>query len=154
MLHVKHHFISLNHSNNLIEFYNKSNNVSSFRDTFPLNISKTDNGLVNSILSKVKDVAEDLVGKKLFLDNAEIVLWPEGSFMDMHFDHETDEIAVILYLNDDYIGGETEFIYQGEKKKINPEAGKALFFKGTDIDHGVSRIEKGSRYTLAVWYTR
>ena len=58
----------------------------------------------------------------------------------------------IVYLNDDYGGGELLF-EDGQKFKL--EKNSCIFFKG-DIKnrHEVLEITEGKRYTLPAWYTK
>lgn len=60
-------------------------------------------------------------------------------------------LSVLLYLNDDYEGGEIEFRHSGIKFK--PEAGSVLFFPSNFLYvHEVYPITKGPRYALPNWY--
>lgn len=63
----------------------------------------------------------------------------------------TRVLSVLLYLNDDYEGGEIEF--QHSKIKIKPEAGSILFFPSNFLYvHEVYPVTKGPRYSLPNWY--
>lgn len=60
-------------------------------------------------------------------------------------------LSVLLYLNDDYDGGEIEFRHSGIKFK--PEAGSVLFFPSNFLYvHEVYPVTKGPRYALPNWY--
>ena len=60
-------------------------------------------------------------------------------------------LSVLLYLNDDYEGGEIEFRHSGIKFK--PEAGSVLFFPSNFLYvHEVYPVTKGPRYALPNWY--
>lgn len=60
-------------------------------------------------------------------------------------------LSVLLYLNDDYEGGEIEFKHSGIKFK--PEAGSVLFFPSNFLYvHEVYPVTKGPRYALPNWY--
>jgi predicted 2-oxoglutarate/Fe(II)-dependent dioxygenase YbiX len=60
-------------------------------------------------------------------------------------------LSVLLYLNDDYEGGEIEFRHSGIKFK--PEAGSVLFFPSNFLFvHEVYPVTKGPRYALPNWY--
>lgn len=60
-------------------------------------------------------------------------------------------LSVLLYLNDDYEGGELEFRHSGIKLK--PEAGSVLFFPSNFLYvHEVYPVTKGPRYALPNWY--
>jgi leucine proline-enriched proteoglycan (leprecan) len=58
----------------------------------------------------------------------------------------------IIYLNDDYEGGETYF--PGFGVRIKPEPGlMVLFGSGPEYVHGVTKVRSGRRYTYAGWFT-
>lgn len=62
--------------------------------------------------------------------------------------------SCVLYLNDDYSGGELYFRDQGID--VRPEAGSiAIFNNGIDYMHGVREVLPGpTRYTLATYITK
>jgi hypothetical protein len=88
------------------------------------------------------------VNDKLFISHTEIVKWPTNTAQGAHFDFSFAPCTTILYLNDNYEGGET-FL---EKKIITPKKGNLIFFKGKTIEHGVKKITKGTRYTIPCWW--
>jgi len=60
-------------------------------------------------------------------------------------------LSVLLYLNDDYEGGEIEFRHSDIKFK--PKAGSVLFFPSNFLYvHEVYPVTKGLRYALPNWY--
>ncbi len=98
----------------------------------------------------------------LYSDTAQLVRWHEGIELQPHVDNmEPDgrpnisphrSFSSILYLNDDYEGGETYF--PGHGIRIKPTAGALVVFgAGAEYVHGVSRVTKGLRYTYAGWFT-
>lgn len=63
----------------------------------------------------------------------------------------TRVLSVLLYLNDDYEGGEIEFRHSDIK--IKPEPGSVLFFPSNFLYvHEVYPVTKGPRYALPNWY--
>ena len=84
---------------------------------------------------------------KFNLDKMEIVKRYKGSYMDAHVD-KTDKLAFIIYLNDDYDGGET---FIGDIT-INPKRGRLVLFSNGSIKHGVNLITEGTRYILIGWF--
>lgn len=76
---------------------------------------------------------------------------PEGSEMPSHRDYPWRCKSAILYLNDDFEGGETCF---ADGKKIRPETGKIVIFDGSNVDHEVAPVRGGSRYNVSLWWTR
>tara|TARA_B110000503_G_C7097390_1_gene392259 strand:- start:292 stop:1452 length:1161 start_codon:yes stop_codon:yes gene_type:complete len=60
------------------------------------------------------------------------------------------EYVSLLYLNDDYIGGE---LYIPEIEfTLKPKAGTLLCFPGGKLKHGVQPITSGARYTCIAWW--
>ncbi len=91
-------------------------------------------------------------GRQMALDAYQIVVWPKGSEQPAHIDDRREETryAAIVYLNDDFAGGQTFFEnadFQGQ-----PQTGRLIAFPGRDLRHGVRRITSGTRYTLALWF--
>lgn len=62
------------------------------------------------------------------------------------------EVGCVMYLNDEYEGGEIYFpAYDIE---IKPKAGDLIFFPGSNLYmHGVREIKSGIRYTFTTFYT-
>lgn len=63
----------------------------------------------------------------------------------------TRVLSVLLYLNDDYEGGEIEFRHSD--LVIKPDPGSVLFFPSNFLYvHEVHPVTKGPRYALPNWY--
>jgi predicted 2-oxoglutarate/Fe(II)-dependent dioxygenase YbiX len=114
-------------------------------------------------------------GKRLcFLYEPYLRKYPPGSYLKMHADAEgyygngpeplrnydpgnpmsevLNECSSILYLNDDYEGGELYF--EGLDLLVKPKANQLIFFpSGAEFRHEVKPVIKGDRYTLASFYT-
>ncbi len=62
------------------------------------------------------------------------------------------DVGCVMYLNDDYEGGEIYFpAYDIE---IKPKAGDLIFFPGSNLYmHGVRELRTGIRYTFTTFYT-
>lgn len=57
----------------------------------------------------------------------------------------------MMYLNDDYEGGETEFLYQ--HKRIKPETGKLLIWpSGFTHAHRGGLVTEGTKYVITGWF--
>ncbi|XP_065310940.2 prolyl 3-hydroxylase 2-like [Dermacentor albipictus] len=66
------------------------------------------------------------------------------------------DFSSVLYLNDDFVGG--EFVFASQKTSIEasvkPKCGRAVAFSaGAENLHGVLPVEDGRRCALATWYT-
>jgi hypothetical protein len=94
------------------------------------------------------------------------VRWFPGNYQLPHADKELHEgensgkpnnfpyydIAGLMYLNDDYEGGELYFPQHDIEFK--PKAGAAYFFPGDkNFIHGVKEVTAGVRYTLPFFWT-
>ena len=82
------------------------------------------------------------------IDKLEIVKREKGSKMDNHID-EGDLVAFILYLNDNFSGGETVF---ENDTIIKPKKGRLLVFSNGIFLHKVNLITEGTRYVIAGWF--
>ncbi len=64
---------------------------------------------------------------------------------------ERSEVTLLFYLNDEFEGGETQFIVQGLGKdgiiKIQPAVGLALFFHHPIVHQG-AEVTQGTKYIL------
>lgn len=72
-----------------------------------------------------------------------------------HFDDKAGNwgmFTTVLYLNDNYCGGETYIHHENETVKITPKKGSMVAYNGHKYEHGVAAIS-GMRYSLPVWYT-
>ena len=78
----------------------------------------------------------------------QIVKWPKGEKQKVHLDFDYHPLTSIIYLNDDFEGGETKV---GENV-IKPKKNKLIAFSGNKIKHEVFEITNGIRYTITCWY--
>lgn len=83
-----------------------------------------------------------------------VVKWSEGQSMGYHVDDlgiEDYHITGLIYLNDNYTGGEISFLTQDIT--IKPSKGDLVMFPGNlHYAHEVKEILSGDRYTMPVWY--
>lgn len=83
-----------------------------------------------------------------FINFSQLVRYPIKTKYDKHIDHSFSSWTSILYLNEDFEGGQTVV---GDNI-IFPKTGKFLIFRGKDIEHEVTEIVKGNRYVIASWH--
>jgi len=97
---------------------------------------------------RLNSVAKNLNNSRI--DWWQTVVWEPGTQMPFHIDtgKEDTTLASIIYLNDDYFGGDTLF----DDISVSPRRGRGLFFDGMFYRHAVGRIESGQRYVIATWY--
>lgn len=120
---------------------------------------------LNTVRFFIQKAIHDKVGELHIPDNTELVKWKEGRSMTIHSDNswpDGSQIAhptsfrtwsAIFYINDDYEGGEIDFPLK--KFVYKPKANSFVVFPSTsEYLHGVREITKGTRYTVAIWYTQ
>ncbi len=111
------------------------------------NQSLNGNIVFKILLKKLNFFAEENA-KNTFINYSQIVKWPTGEDQGEHIDFDHHTYTSILYLNDDYEGGQTVV---GDKI-IEPKKGKIIFFNGNQVRHKVLPITSGIRYTNPTWY--
>lgn len=85
--------------------------------------------------------------------NMDLLRYKPGGHLPAHQDQgvSTRILSTVSYLNDNYVGGEIEFINSGVK--IKPPAGSIVFFPSNFLYvHEVHPIESGERYSLPHWF--
>jgi hypothetical protein len=85
-----------------------------------------------------------------------IIKWVKGSKLNLHVDdlgYVTDNnIATLIYINDDYDGGEIKFATH--EVDLKPKTADLLIFPGNmHYSHEVKEVLSGTRYTLPIWFT-
>lgn len=128
-----------------------------------------------TVSSRALSLVSATVGRRLcFLYEPYLRKYPPGSYLKMHADAEgyygsnpeplknydpgnqmsevLNEYSSILYLNDNYQGGELYF--EELDLLIKPTANQLVFFpSGSEFRHEVKPVLSGDRYTLASFYT-
>lgn len=82
-----------------------------------------------------------------------LLKYGSGGHLPAHQDQgvSTRVLSSVMYLNDDYDGGEIEFVNSGVKLK--PSAGSIIFFPSNFLYvHEVHEITSGHRYSMPHWY--
>jgi hypothetical protein len=77
-----------------------------------------------------------------------------NSYFKRHIDHSPNivrTVSAVVYLNDDYEGGELRFLRLDELA-IKPEAGDILVFPSTYLyEHESKNVTKGAKYSVAAF---
>jgi len=131
------------HKNN----FDLNNNLSKKHRNTEVIMCEKDSGNFKEIETILNNFIKK-INKNYVINYFEIVKWPCGEFQKEHFDFEYHPYTTILYLNDNFEGGETVVGH----KHIIPEKNKLVGFEGNKIIHKVNEIKKGTRYTLPCWY--
>ena len=151
LIYLEDNFITRGQSMSIIDHYKSNlNSVYNHNLTYPLpiNLDKCSNSLIQTITNKITDKCK-MFDNNVEIQNLEIVKWPFNSRLNYHIDEDLDDVfASILYLNDNFWGGQTAF----DTFQINPKIGRLLIFSNRHYKHSVRRVKFNSRYTLAAWY--
>jgi prolyl 4-hydroxylase len=127
-----------------------------------------DNPLIKDISERVKQFT-NTIGKQ---EQLQVVNYPKGGFFSPHYDAcEGNEgycsrmngsdgprlLTVLIYLNDNFEGGET--VFPKINKSVKPEKGKAVIFRNVDENgviitqalHGGEPIKSGEKWIANKW---
>lgn len=121
--------------------------------------------LYDTLSSNIKDVY-DHFSKTLYpyasrnikgdVTAISVLKYEKSGFLPEHIDQGISSrvLSVLVYLNDDYDGGEITFPNIGDDGiTIKPEAGSVIFFPSNFVGvHSVAEITNGTRYALPNWY--
>jgi hypothetical protein len=117
--------------------------------------------LFDEIKIKIQSQVERTFDKKLESSTSYIQIWDIGGFASPHSDNSDfngkpnnllkNKYASILYLNDDYEGGELYF--PEHDIQIKPKTGSLVIFPGGRENlHGIKEVTEGRRYTFAAFW--
>ncbi len=88
-----------------------------------------------------------------FVEHFNILKYQTGQEYKAHFDGVTRthrSISPILYLNDDYTGGELEFVFHNVKIKPSPGM-LAIFPANYAYSHIAHPVKTGTKYAIVTW---
>lgn len=128
----------------------------------------------NEVVKKASDISQFITGLPVsHQEMVQIAMYEKGGMFNAHFDacygedkdycekmnHSSGErrSTLLIYLNDEFDGGETEFVNIGVK--IKPETGKGILFWNTYTDDSVIEESKhcgkpvlnGEKWICTVW---
>ena len=132
----------------IIESFDINNVNTLWRDTKVIDIFWQANDISKGLMADIITTVRNKFDNNLMCNYSQIVFWPTNSSQEAHYDDDYHPATSILYLNDNYEGGET---FIGDKV-IKPKQGKMIIFNGDKILHGVNKVTKGERYTIPAWY--
>ena len=74
--------------------------------------------------------------------------------MKLHRDveDESEVVSTVIYLNDEYEGGELSFPEIGDGYTYKPEKYELVYFP-TPYLHGVNTVTSGKKYIITISYT-
>jgi hypothetical protein len=105
---------------------------------------------------RVQEILEDSYDVKVIPGSAHVAKWEPGQKLELHVDDlgrtSYNHMASLIYLNDDYEGGEIEFPTHNLSLKLS--AGSLIMFPGNaNYPHEVKSIISGYRYTMPIWFS-
>lgn len=122
--------------------------------------------LIISIVKRLKVEIDNFFSVSAKPTSPALVRWLPGNLQMPHADKELHlgddagkpndfpwyDIATIIYLNEDYEGGELYF--PNQEIQFKPKAGGAYFFPGDmNYIHGITEITSGMRFTCPFFWT-
>lgn len=131
--------------------------VDDTRTSYSINLSPAELGLYESLRTRTADL---LKVPKSHIEGLQCVRYAEGQQFYPHWDSNEKlnrRHTLLVYLNDDFTGGETYF--PELMLKVTPERGKALHFLNEDIDgniiqyslHAGLPVKRGIKYACNIW---
>ncbi len=124
-------------------------------------------GFFDKLKDKYKETVELVFGREVRANTSHAQKWDVGGFASPHSDNsdnngvpnafEINKYVGILYLNDDYEGGDLYFCDKDNEMNpylsFKPNAFSYYVFPGGyENIHGVSEITKGTRYTMVSFW--
>jgi len=137
----------------------------SVRTSYGLSLGKA--SVVSQTAKEIYDSCDKVVGsaiseyRKIFKINEEIktaesyglLRYRANEKYNLHYDGGTESsraVSVLIYLNDDYEGGELEF--PNFDIKIKPKAGTLVLFPSNyAYAHIAHPVKSGTKYVIATW---
>ncbi len=110
--------------------------------------------LYEKLTKGVHETVTKFYGTTMKMEHPSLVRWSEGDVMRPHSDYSRGifpdrDYAVVIYLTDDYTGGEIYMPTIG--LDIAPKTGSLVAFHGGNLFHGVRRVNSGQRLTCITW---
>jgi predicted 2-oxoglutarate/Fe(II)-dependent dioxygenase YbiX len=113
--------------------------------------------LQQEVFPELQDYVKNYTDKELTMESFALVRYVEGQFFKEHADRvegaglSVRELSVVVYLNDDYEGGEIYFRNQG--LTIKPAKNSMVMFPSTgDYLHEARPIISGTKYVfISFW---
>jgi len=166
-------FVDIETSEKIVKYFQKENRwgATAFNGSHgaPVQLGEivpSEFGLENSIFEKINDklklAIEKVFEKTVHPSSIHAQKWEVGSSANPHSDNsdfegnpsqgfENLKYVGILYLNDDYEGG--DLFFPEHEISIHPNAGSMYIFSGgVENIHGVTEIKSGTRYSIVSFW--
>jgi hypothetical protein len=130
-----------------------------FIETSEFSIKSKNNYYIRKVLDSKTDLLEYQQKVKIHLGSEYELegIWinkinPTTNQNDI-FHRDYSDASIVTYLNEDFEGGEFQYIFDNEKIKIKPIINLSLIMDRT-IDHRVLNVTKGERFSLISFYKK
>lgn len=139
-------------------------------DYFGINMIHIQDHFIRLLLRRIQfDTVAEIykrTGSKQYPEMAIMTEWPIGGVQDPHKDTYSSvemiyglenpdkpkrEWTLILNLNTNFGDGRTYF--PDDDYVHDPVAGQGVIFQGLYHEHGVEKVRRNSRYTIAMWFS-
>jgi Rps23 Pro-64 3,4-dihydroxylase Tpa1-like proline 4-hydroxylase len=109
------------------------------------------------IFPQIKNYVEDCSDEPLEMESFTLLRYTEGQYFTEHSDEvggNNRKLSIVIYLNDDYEGGEIYF--RKQNLTIKPKANSLVAFPSTEeFVHEAKPIASGTKYIItSFWYSR
>ena len=158
---VEHNFISSEVCDELISYKGEPNKHESDFWSERIFNSAEISDIASTFRDKIKDFIEKEYGVSISSQpptNSNsmptIISWHPGVDMGLHVDDlgvSEYHMSALIYLNDDFVGGEISF--PTHNLSIKPNKGDLVVFPGNlNYAHKIDPITSGDRYTMPFWF--
>lgn len=136
-----------------VVFVGNATEVNSTRASLTTWIKDSENAIVDKVYKKASELTKY---DRAHFENLQIVKYDKNGFFKLHYDVDNHnknsriadrQITILIYLNDDYSGGGTEF--PQIDLKVQPKKGKAIMFWSLGTEHS-NLLEKSYHQGLPV----
>jgi Rps23 Pro-64 3,4-dihydroxylase Tpa1-like proline 4-hydroxylase len=118
------------------------------------NIIHIEKILESSISNHLDEYCDKYGIRGIMPEQWQLVRYGQGQKFATHLDEDCENprtVSIIMYLNDDYSGGDLEYIWFD--KIYKPKAGDLLIFPSNYIySHRVNEVTSGTRYAVVRFY--
>ena len=147
------------------DIHSAGNNLQSIRTSYGLSI--TNAARSNQVFRQINNRCYELISSAVqnykgmfkieadikYVESYTLLKYSIGEEYKFHYDGDTESkrsISVLIYLNDDYVGGEIEF--PNFKIKIKPKSGTLILFPSNyAYGHIAHPVESGTKYAIATF---
>lgn len=110
--------------------------------------------ITEGIKDRIAKKYEDLFPTGIYYDTLDLVKWSVGSKQSPHQDNIPEKhrlVGCVIYLNDDFSGGETYYPNLGVS--VKPVAGNMALHLGDEEHlHGVTEVVGNDRFTISSFW--